>query len=164
MKMKAYIEAMTKTVKHTLNELLVNLFNYILFIEETNLKKQGVELGIGEIHLLESIEKTADNTMTNIARRSMITQGTLTTNIKRLERMGYVLRTKDSRDGRVTRLSLTEKGRQVLAIHDRFHEEMIDSIIDELNLGEDQLLITSLEHVMRYFRNTYAADTDSQLI
>lgn len=76
---------MSTKARHTLNELLVYLFNYILFIEETNLKKQGISLSMSDVHLLESVEKAADNTMSYIAKRSMITQGTLTTNIKRLE-------------------------------------------------------------------------------
>lgn len=154
---------MSTKARHTLNELLVYLFNYILFIEETNLKKQGISLSMSDVHLLESVEKAADNTMSYIAKRSMITQGTLTTNIKRLEKQGYVQRVKDDKDGRVTRLVLTEKGQDVLKIHDDFHDKMIDSVIDELNLGEDELLIASLDKIMHYFRKTYGSDTDQDL-
>ena len=43
--------------RHTLNELLVYLFNYILAIEEKNLRDQGVDLSMTEVHILEAIQK-----------------------------------------------------------------------------------------------------------
>lgn len=145
-----------EATKHTLNELLVGLFNYILFIEERNLKKQHVPLSISEVHLLESIDKASDNTMSHIARRSMITQGTLTTNVKRLAEKGYVERMKDEKDGRIVRLKVTDKARKILEIHEAFHHEMIDQAVEDLNLGEEKILMESLERIMKYFRTEYA--------
>lgn len=152
------------TARHTLNELLVYLFNYILFIEEKNLQKKGVSLSMSEVHLLESIEKASDNTMSHIAKRTMVTQGTLTSSIKRLEGQGYVIRKKDAKDGRIVRLYLSEKGKDVLKIHDAFHESMIDGIIEDLKIGEDQILIESLEKIMHYFQKTYASDSESNSV
>ncbi len=148
--------------KHTLNELLVGLFNYILFLEERNLKKQGIPLSMTEVHLLESIAKASDNTMSHIARRSMITQGTLTTSIKKLEQKGYVKRIKDESDRRVIRLNLSEPAYDILKIHDRFHEEMIDRAIADLGLEENQNLIDSLNRIMDYFREQYPEDETYQ--
>ncbi|MBQ0065972.1 MAG: winged helix-turn-helix transcriptional regulator [Firmicutes bacterium] len=146
--------------KHTLNELLVGMFNYILYIEEKNLKKQGVKLSMNEVHLLESIEKASDNTMSHIAKRSMVTQGTLTTNVKSLVKKGYVERYKDEKDGRIVRLKITQPAKEVLRIHDSFHDEMIDKAVEHLNLQEDKLLISSLENILDYFSEEYAQHLD----
>lgn len=146
--------------KHTLNELLVGLFNYILYIEEKNLKKKGIKLSMSEVHLLESIEKASDNTMSHIAKRSMITQGTLTTNVKCLVKKGYVERYKDEKDGRIVRLRITEAAREILKIHDEFHDVMIDKAVAHLNLQEDKLLIGSLERILDYFSEEYAQHLD----
>ena len=64
-------------LRHTTNELLVGLFNYILYIEERNLKKRGIELSMNDVHILENIKKASDNTMSHIAARLMGPQGTL---------------------------------------------------------------------------------------
>ena len=85
--------------KHTINELLVGLFNYITFIEERNLQAKGVPLSMNEVHLLENIDKASDNTMSHIAKRCMVTQGTLTTNARKLIQKGYVERYRDDKDG-----------------------------------------------------------------
>ena len=84
--------------RHTLNELLVDLFNYILLIEEKNLRDQGVKLSMTEVHILEAIEKSESNMMSAIAKRLMVTQGTLTVSTSKLVKKGYVERVKDERE------------------------------------------------------------------
>ena len=141
--------------KHTLNELLVGLFNYILYIEEKNLKEQGVNLTMHEVHTLESIQKTRDNSMTYVARRCMVAQSTLTSNVAKLERKGYATRYKDEKDKRITRVSITDKALDVLKIHEEFHEKMIDKAVSDLGLDENEILIDTLENILEYFRTEY---------
>lgn len=144
--------------RHTLNELLVGLFNYILYIEERNLKKCGVELSMNDVHILENIYKASDNTMSHIAGRLMVTQGTLTTNVSKLINKGYVVRYKDEDDKRVVRLKVTEKAKDVLKIHDDFHANMIDQAIGDLGLDQNEVLNESLENILAYFREEYAEE------
>lgn len=141
--------------KHTLNELLVGLFNYILYIEERNLKDQGVKLTMHEVHTLESIQKTRDNSMTYVARRCMVAQSTLTSNVAKLEKKGYVTRYKDENDKRITRVSITDKALEVLKVHEDFHRDMINKAVSDLGLDENELLIDTLENIMEYFRTEY---------
>lgn len=152
---------MEKT-RNTLNDLLVELFNYILYIEEKNLKDSGVPLTMNEVHTLESIQKATNNSMTYIARRCMVAQSTLTSNVTKLERKGYALRYKDDRDKRINRVSITEKAVDVLKIHDEFHEKMIDKIMNNMAIGEDRLLMESLENIMDFFREKYQDNTLSE--
>lgn len=144
--------------RHTLNELLVGLFNYILYIEERNLKKCGVELSMNDVHILENIYKASDNTMSHIAGRLMVTQGTLTTNVSKLINKGYVVRYKDEDDKRIVRLKVTEKAKDVLKIHDDFHANMIDKAIGDLGLDQNEVLNESLENILAYFREEYAEE------
>lgn len=142
--------------RHTLNELLVYLFNYILYIEANNLKQKGVELSINEVHILERIEKASSNTMSHLARTLMVTSGTLTTNISRLEKKGYVERYRDENDRRIVRLRNTPKAPEVLKIHDEFHENMINKAIGDLGLEENEVLNATLENILEYFSDMYS--------
>ena len=137
--------------RHTLNELLVDLFNYILLIEEKNLRDQGVKLSMTEVHILEAIEKSESNMMSAIAKRLMVTQGTLTVSTSKLVKKGYV----DERDKRIVRLKLTEKAVSILDIHNRFHEEMIERLLNELELDKEVELIQSLRNLMEFFKGKY---------
>ena len=144
-----------ENVKETLNELLVDLFNHILVLEEKNLQDRGISLSMTEVHTLENIQKSKSKTMSDVARLQLITQGTLTVAVNRLQKKGYVSRLQDDQDKRIIRLSLTAKALDVLAIHDKFHEEMIDSFISDLKIDQDFALITSLRRIMEYFRQNY---------
>lgn len=148
---------MNKT-KHTLNELLVWMFNYILYIEERNLKQKGVSVSMNDVHIMERISTASDNSMSYVAKTLMITQGTLTTNVAKLVKKGYVEKYKDENDKRITRLKLTEKALPVLAIHDEFHKNMIDKTVEDLGLEENETLIHSLENILAYFQEVYSND------
>lgn len=141
--------------RKTLNELLVELFNHILYLEEKNLQDQGITLSMSEVHILENIEKSSTKTMSDVARLNLVTQGTLTVAIHRLVEKGYVIRQKDETDKRIVRLSLPSSAIEILSAHALFHEKMIDHCIDDLHVDEDQMLITSLSKVMNYFKANY---------
>ncbi len=138
-----------------LNELLVVMFNHILVLEQKNLQEKGVKLSMSEVHTLENIEKSSSKTMSDVARLSLVTQGTLTVAVNRLQEKGYIKRTKDEKDRRLVRLQLTPKAKEVLKIHDHFHQEMIDSFVNDLKVHEDVNLIRSLEKIMDYFKQNY---------
>lgn len=146
---------MKDRVKKTLNELLVDMFNHILVLEERNLVARGVALSMSEVHTLENIYKSETKTMSDVARRALVTQGTLTVAINRLVKKGYVARYKDDEDKRIVRLSLTQRALDLLKIHDAFHENMIDTFINDLKVDEDINLIHSLEKIMEYFKQNY---------
>ncbi len=142
-------------IKNVINELLVNIFNTILSIEEAELKKQGVNLSMNEVHTLEAIESSDDPTMSNVARKLRITTGTLTSTINRLVSKKYVTRDTDEADRRKVYLRLTNSSLNVLEEHSKFHNEMIDSIFDELPIAEDEVLLKALESISQYFKEKY---------
>ena len=141
--------------KHTLNELLVSLFNYILYIEEKNLKEKGVSLTLHEVHTLQAIKNADDNSMTNIARMCMVSKSTLTSNITNLEKKGYAVRYKDEKDKRINRVDITDKAHEALEIHDKFHEEMINKVIGDMAVEDNEVLMKTLENLVSYFGTEY---------
>ena len=141
--------------KKAINELLVEVFNHILSIEGQTLRERGVKLSMNEIHVLEAITKTDVPTMTNIARRLRITVGTLTTSTNRLVEKGYATRHREEVDKRKVIVSLTKKAKDVLKIHDQFHEEMLDAVFSDMKLEEDEVLLQSLENLSEYFKKKY---------
>ena len=144
-----------KHAHDVLNDLLVNIFNQILSIEAESLRQHGVTLSMSEVHVLEAILKTSEPIMGSVAKRLRVTIGTLTTAINTLVKKGYVSRSKDPKDNRKVILSLTEKADPVMKIHDAFHEEMIDRVIQDLHIDQNEALIQSLERLSTYFREKY---------
>ncbi|MEG0506131.1 MAG: MarR family transcriptional regulator [Longicatena sp.] len=141
--------------RHTLNELLVDLFNYILLVEEKNLRDHGVTLSMTEVHILETIQKSESNMMSAIAKKLMVTQGTLTVSTSKLVKKGYVEKLKDEKDKRIVRLELSDKAIPVLEEHNLFHDKMIEKLLNELELDKEQELIQSLRNLMKFFKEKY---------
>ena len=144
-----------ENARKILNELLVEMFNHILILEQKNLQDKGVKLSMSEVHTLENIQKSESKTMSDVAKRSLVTQGTLTVAVNRLQEKGYIIREKDDVDRRIVRLNLTSKAMKVLEIHDQFHKDMIDSFIKDLQVDQDYALINSLSKIMDYFKLNY---------
>lgn len=141
--------------KDLVNELLVEVFNNILSIEEKQLRDSGVELSMTEVHVLEAIRNADTPTMTNVAKKLRVTVGTLTTSIGTLVKKGFVKRKRGTEDKRIVFLNLTESANNVLAIHDNFHDKMIESVFKDLSVEEDEVLIKSLENISNYFKSHY---------
>lgn len=141
--------------KEVINELIVDVFNQILSIESDVLKERGVKLSMTEVHVLEAIKNTEDPTMGNVANKLRITMGTLTTSVNVLVKKEYVNRYRDEKDRRKVYLKLNEQAKEVLVIHDEFHEEMVSSLLKDLNLEKDKILLKSLENISNYFKQRY---------
>ena len=136
-----------------LNELLVDTFNLILNLEEKNLYEKGVALTIKEVHVLEAIAKVENKTVSNVAKRLQLTVGTLSLAVNRLVTKGYIKKIKNHSDLRIVKIELLDHAKDVLKIHDKFHENMIDSAIKDLNLLNQPHIIDVLKNINDYFMN-----------
>lgn len=141
--------------KKMLNEVLVKIFNTIMFNEEAYLKDNlNQDITIRGVHTLEAIDeanKENDASMGNIASHLMVTAGSLTVLIKKLEVKGYITRTQSKQDKRSFNITLTKKGEKVLNIHTKYHQEMIDMITRNLSKKEEENLIDLLSKIKYYF-------------
>lgn len=140
--------------RELINEIIVEIFREILLMQEVAIKEKGIDLSITEIHTLEAIEKLKEkNKMSDVASELNITASTLSININRLVRKGYVTKEQAKHDRRITHLILTPKAYDALKVHHSFHEDLIDSLMSDLKVHEDQVLIESLRNVLTHLRH-----------
>lgn len=140
--------------RELINHLFVRVFNQILDIETQYMVGRGIEdLSLSELHIIDAISSLANPTMSTVASRATLTNGTITTAIKKLEIKDYVKRRKDENDRRIIRVGLTSKGNRVCKIHREFHEEMVNRICEDSDVLEDELLIKSLQQLVYFFED-----------
>lgn len=121
----------------TVNDYLVSVFNDILTIEESELKKsQFNDLSITEMHTIEAIGMYKKKTSSEVAKELSITVGTLTVAINNLVKKGYVERLRSEDDRRVVKLGLTKKGKLLFRVHQHFHREMVKNILKGMEQEE----------------------------
>ena len=132
----------------TVNDYLVSVFNDILTIEESELKKsQFNDLSITEMHTIEAIGMYKKKTSSEVAKELSITVGPLTVAINNLVKKGYVERLRSEDDRRVVKLGLTKKGKLLFRVHQHFHREMVKNILKGMEQEEEQALLRALKNL-----------------
>ncbi len=139
-----------------INSLLVEIYDDVGRIEEYSIKQGAFkDLSITEIHTIDAIGLYGSKTMSETALELQITTGTLTAAVDKLIKKGYVIRERSDMDRRIVNISLTKQGKLAYRIHERFHIEMVKSVIDEFTEEEEEILIVGLRKLNDHLKKTH---------
>ena len=134
-----------------INDYLVDIFNRVQVIEETSLRtSQFSDFSLKEMHTIEIIGKNINVTPSDIARELMLTLGTVTTSLNKLEAKGYIERKRSKLDRRVVHLTLTKKGKLLDRLHRKFHKNMVIHIAEDMNEQEFEALAQGLKNLHKF--------------
>lgn len=137
----------------TINDILVNLFNEILRLEEEAIiTDEFKDITNNDMHIIEAIGLSGENTMSVVAKKLGITAGSLTTSVNSLVNKKYVTRQRSEEDRRVVFLKLTAKGKRAYGHHRDYHRQMTEAVIGRLDENEVPVLIKTLTGLAEFFR------------
>lgn len=137
----------------TINDILVNLFNEILKLEEEAIiTDEFKDITNNDMHIIEAVGLSGENTMSVVAKKLGITAGSLTTSVNSLVNKKYVTRQRSEEDRRVVFLKLTEKGMRAYEHHREYHRQMTEAVISRLDENEVPVLIKTLTGLSDFFR------------
>lgn len=138
--------------KRFYDKLLSETFNSVTRIEERSLNNRLTEgLTIAEIHTLAAIGLGRKVPMSVVVDTLGVTPATVTVAINRLEKKGFVERSRGEQDRRQVLISLTKSGRKAVRVHNHFHRKMVDQALDGLTNDEGVALIKALTNVKNFF-------------
>ena len=138
----------------TINDTLVNLFNEIWELEkEAIITEEFKDITNNDMHIIEAIGLSGENTMSSVAKKLKITAGSLTTAVNALVRKAYVKRERSEEDRRVVYIAITEKGEQAFYHHEQFHRQMTNAVIEKLDDEEIDALVKMLKDISAFFRS-----------
>ena len=144
---------MRKRRKETINDILVNLFNEILKLEEEAIiTDEFKDITNNDMHIIEAIGLSGENTMSVVAKKLGITAGSLTTSVNSLVNKKYVTRQRSEEDRRVVFLKLTANGKRAYEHHREYHRQMTEAVISRLDEEEVPVLIKALAGLSDFFR------------
>lgn len=137
----------------TINDILVSLFNDILKLEEEAIiTDEFKDITNNDMHIIEAVGLSGENTMSVVAKKLGITAGSLTTSVNSLVNKKYVIRHRSEEDRRVVFLKLTEKGKRAYEHHREYHRQMTEAVISRLDEAEVPILIKTLTGLSEFFR------------
>ena len=150
---------------NALNDMLMSTYHSISVLEEAMLEdmSQG-NLSISEMHMIEAIAKDKEEgrSITDLAQEQEITLPSVTMCIKKLEKKGFVTKTRSTKDGRRVIVKLTRSGLRVEVAHRYFHRQMANTIKSSLDIQEQSVLLKTLV-MMNDFLKEKAAETQRHL-
>lgn len=141
-----------KILYKKLDESFSVVANMGMVIEERTMDTKNMpNLTIGEIHLIEMVNRYNNKPMTLIANKLHITVGAMTICLNRLVQKGYLLRTRDEMDRRVILLSITQEGKKVLKFHNKFHDDILGIVLDTIPLAQATKVMSQFAYVLEYY-------------
>lgn len=139
-----------------LNQLLVMAYRKINKLEEGILHSvSGMDLSIGEMHLLEAVGEKKDEGMAlyELAQRMDLSAPTVTVAVNKLTKKGFVEKSKSEKDKRSVIVALTRMGKKMNAAHRYFHEQMVRDIDKLLTPTEREGLLRGMELLNQFFQD-----------
>ncbi|ERG67321.1 MarR family winged helix-turn-helix transcriptional regulator [Exiguobacterium chiriqhucha] len=109
-------------------------------------KQEVAEYGLNptEFSVLELLYHKGDQPIQTIGKKVLLTSGSMTYIVDRLEAKGYLIRKACPSDRRVTYAALTEAGYRLMSCIFPAHEKRMDELFDGLDLADT---ITQLKTV-----------------
>ena len=141
-------------IEDDINEILMDTYTEIARVEQAALSGSRLKgLSITEIHTIQAIGKKRCS-MGPLASALGVTMATLTVAIDRLEKKGYVLRTRSETDRRMVFVELTHNGMVAFRIHNMYHIRLMNEMLEGLSDHDKEVLHMVLGRINRYFRNS----------
>ncbi len=106
----------------------------------------GFDLNISEFGVLEMLYHKGDQPVQKIAGKILVTSGTITYVINKLQKKDLVIRKKCESDGRIYYVSLTEKGENLISNIFPKHEEFLDDLFKDLSPIEKESILENLKN------------------
>lgn len=143
-----------KALYKKLDEAFTYIANMTWVIEEKTMDvKQIPDLTLGELHVVEMVNKFNNKPMSVIATNLNVTIGSLITCVNRLCQKDYLIRTRDEMDHRVINLSVTPKAKKVLKVHDKFHTDILYLALENMSLTNATKVLTTLMNTLDNYMN-----------
>ena len=115
--------------------------------EHSNRSIARFDMGVSDFGVLEALLHRGPLTMKELGAKVLLTSGSMTAAVDRLERRGLVMRADDRRDRRACLVELTQSGRQL--IEDAFpqHREAMEAAVNGFSEAQRAELLPLLRQL-----------------
>ena len=112
-------------------------------------------LNLSDFTILEALLHKGPLPINTIGKKVLLTSGSMTAAVNRLERRGLVKRVQDSSDGRFFYVHLTKKGKKTIEDAYSEHERRLEKIAAVLSSKERKELVRILKKVGRFAQSLH---------
>ena len=130
--------------------ILMKAYRVLAQVDTQSIAAAG--LGLSDFAVLEILLHKGPLPVNTIGRQVMLTSGSISTAIDRLEEKGFVFRQACPDDRRVTYVTLTNAGRTLIRRVFKVHANRLEALFEPLSSGERSTLATLLKQLGKHGR------------
>jgi MarR family 2-MHQ and catechol resistance regulon transcriptional repressor len=112
-------------------------------IDKASIAQTG--LGLSDFAVMEALLHKGSLTINQIGKKVLLTSGSMTAAINRLEKSGLVERVRDQSDGRYFYVHLTKNGRKIISEAYHNHQMNLEKVTEVLTDEEKMELVRLLK-------------------
>lgn len=109
------------------------------------------DLSVSQLHLLKIIMENQPVNFKSLAGKMYMTPGAITQLVDALDARGYIIRSPDERDRRITNISISDSAYQKMEGFKKAREQIFHDATAALDVGELQTLLTVHQKMLAYF-------------
>lgn len=130
------------------NIKLMTVFSKLSYVFIDTLNKNLESLGIqsSAYLMLAHLNEVGKAKTQKLGEVAVITSGSITHMVNRLEKQGYVIKAKDEMDKRIIWVSITQVGREAFEKVHTVHMEYLDDLLSEFSEEEKLALIEQIKY------------------
>jgi len=141
------------TNNHHASDERVELVRQIIWLSRRHFQLNNAQLeqtgiGSGQIPVLLELSRWGELNQRELAERTRVTPATMSGTLKRMEKNGFIIRTPDENDARISRVQLTEAGKaqceHARRIFDETCRQML-SCLDDDSIARLSSLLTRIQ-------------------
>ena len=118
-----------------------------------NLRLDALGLGSGQAPILRELHFSGAMCQKDLAERARVTPATISGTLKRMEKNGFIVRTQDESDARVTRVALSEQGERAYQETEKVFAETDREICKDVSEEECLRMMQLIERMSENVQN-----------
>ena len=133
----------------------INQIHYISDRITTSILKHhpNIEINAGQMRIVSSLWDGEGISLVELASRNHLKKSTLSTMLPKLIEAGYITQNPDEKDLRAMKIYLTEKGKDLKAVHQNTSNEMEERLFANIDLKDREVFLNILE-MLKYNLNS----------
>ena len=115
--------------------------------EERRFIHENYGIGRSDFFVLDHLWSHGPLPVSVIGRKVLLTSGSITSAIDRMENRGFVLRNRNPDDRRISMIELTPLGRELIETNTVRHAELLEDLVSQLSGAEKSQLANILRNL-----------------
>ncbi len=107
----------------------------------------GEMLNICDIHMIAAVEKNPGTNITELSAKLGITKGAVSQTVGKLVNKDYLKRIKDPKNDKHVLVELTDRGKEIVHLHDQFHRDIFTNYLSDVSFGQLAIFSEVLEKI-----------------